>query len=177
MFSGSGQSSNSLCLSRKASICLSFSSGLKVQVEYIIYPPSHTAEAHLSSMSLWAARQLSIIFFPQALMMSGSFLNIPSPLQGASIITLSKNEGNAEAILSGDSFSTTAFLRPKSSTFFKSAFVLDALMSFVTRMPFPLSAAPTWVLFPPGAAHTSSTLSPSLTSAAAPVDMALGSCK
>ena len=149
--------------------------GSNVQVEYIIYPPSHTALAQASSISYCAERQKSDILFPHAFITSASFLNIPSPLHGASMIILSKNIGNLSAILSGDSLSTTALVKPKSSTFLRRAFVLDVLISFVTSIPSPLSLAPACVLFPPGAAHTSKTRSPGCISATAAVDIAEGS--
>ena len=107
--------------------------------------------------------------------MECTFLNIPSPEQGASTNILSKYPSNLSASFSGASLTTTAFFIPNSSTFFTNALALDALMSLLTSSPSPFSFAPSSVVFPPGAAHKSRTLSPGLTSSKAAGSMAEGS--
>ena len=133
--------------------------------------------AHASRIFACSLRQNASISASQLFTISGSLRNIPSPLQGASTRILSKKFGSRSAIRSGVSLITIALRIPASSTFFRSVFALPALMSFATRSPVPPSLAPSCVVFPPGAAQRSSTLSPSPIGSVAAGLMALGSCK
>ena len=65
---------------------------------------------------------------------------------------------------------------PDSSKLYIKAFTLSWLISFATSKPSEFNLTPNLVLFPPGAAHKSSTLSPGLTSSICAGYIALGSC-
>ena len=104
-----------------------------------------------------------------------SFLNIPSPEQGASIRTLSKNTVHLPDILAGPSLSTQRLEIPDTSTFLSSALVLELLMSLVIRSHVPLSFAARYVEILPGAAHISNTTSPSSIGSTLAGVIALGS--
>ena len=106
---------------------------------------------------------------------SGFLRNMPSPEHGASTRILSKYAGNCSAIFAGTSFKRKEFGIPITSMFFRSAFTLEALMSFATRSPSPNSFAPSSVALPPGAAQRSSTRSPGPTGSLEAVVIALGS--
>ena len=70
-----------------------------------------------------------------------------------------------------------AFVVPNNSKFLSNAFALELLISLLTNTPVPFNLAASSVLFPPGAAHKSSTLSPSSIGSTLAGVIALGSCK
>ena len=108
-------------------------------------------------------------------MATSSFLNIPSPEQGASTIILSKKAGKNFAMFSGVSLQTTAFEMPSLSMFCESILARWPKISFDTSKPFPSSIPASWVDFPPGAAQRSHTISLGFASERAATDIALGS--
>jgi len=95
--------------------------------------------------------------------MAGSFLNIPSPEQGASTRILLKYPLNTSLKFFGVSLVIKAFLIPNTPKFLSNAFALVADISFDTSTPFPFNLAASSVLLPPGAAQRSNTLSPGFT--------------
>ena len=110
-------------------------------------------------------------------MATSSFLNIPCPEQGASIITLSKYPLNVFLKLLESVFVIIQFLAPNRSKFSPRALILLALISLETNKPVSFSLDSIYVDFPPGAAHISRTFSPSLISAFGITLIAEGSCK
>ena len=88
---------------------------------------------------------------------------------------LSKNSGNALVSLAGVSLATKTFGMPNSSRLRRRALAREVLMSFATKSPWPRSAAPAAVAFPPGAAQRSRTLSPGSIGIREAGVMALGS--
>ncbi len=108
-------------------------------------------------------------------MIEGLFLNIPSPEQGASTRILSKVSGKYSASLFGASDNIKGLVIPNNSTFLRRALALELLISLATKTPSPSSLAPSSVLFPPGAAQRSNTLSPGFTGRKLAGVMALGS--
>ena len=100
---------------------------------------------------------------------------MPSPLHGASTITLSKYSGSASQSASGWAQVTAAFVTPSRSSVKPSIFALLGTISLATSRPSPCIRAAMPPLLPPGAAHRSSTLMPGFISAAAIGAMAEGS--
>ena len=164
------------CLSKKYSITSSFSSFEKVQVLYTIVPPDLSITAALSSISFCLAAQIATFSMLHCSIASGSFRNIPSPEQGASTCIALKKPGKCEASTKLSSFVTIAFLIPIRSIFCDKIRLLCVLISFDTKSPLSPKYVASCVLFPPGAAHRSSTLIPGFGAKSAAADMALGSC-
>ena len=102
------------------------------------------------------------------------FLNIPSPLHGASTKHTSKQFAYAFATFSVVSFVTITFFNPILSTLEKSILLLEKSISLLTIKPLGILFA-IWIVFPPGAAHRSSTYSSPLNLCELTVNMALGS--
>ena len=100
---------------------------------------------------------------------------MPSPEQGASTRILSKNSGHRGLSSSGRALTATAFFTPIRSRFRESTWARLGTGALHTNSPSPASMAANWVLFPPGAAHKSSTLSPGWGCRADAGIMALGS--
>ena len=155
----------------------SFSLPSKVQVEYNIMPPGFSIRAAWRMMFFWMLLKNSGPCSSQAFTIFLSLRNIPSPEQGASISILSKYSGKYCSSLPGSSLSTSILPIPKTSMFLRSPLALELLISLATSIPCPFSLAPSSVALPPGAAHTSSTLSPGSTGRRLAGVIALGSCR
>ena len=102
---------------------------------------------------------------------------MPSPEQGASTSTRSKNSGRASAMRAGASFRMTALGTPIRSRLLLRMSARAATYSLLTSSPCPCSAAASWLLLPPGAAHRSSTRTPGFTPSSGAADAAEGSCE
>ena len=71
----------------------------------------------------------------------------------------------------------TEFTGPIRSRLLISAWARAGSYSLLTSTPCPFSAAASWLLLPPGAAHMSSTRWPGRTSSSAAGALAEGSCR
>ena len=147
--------------STHAMIC-SFSSGEKVQVEIDHHAARFQHGDRLFyDLSLHFLHIPAVFFTPDACRLR-IFAEHAFPEHGASTRILSKYAGNCSAIFAGTSFKRKEFGIPITSMFFRSAFTLEALMSFATRSPSQTVLPPVPWLLPPGAAQRSSTRSPDL---------------
>ena len=88
---------------------------------------------------------------------------------------LSKNSGKYSVSPAGSWQVTTAFLQPIRSTFWERILALAGWISLLTSSPWPPMRDAAWLVFPPGAAHRSSTRSPGRGSSRDTTAMALGS--
>ena len=102
---------------------------------------------------------------------------MPSPEQGASTSTLSKYSGQRLHKSSGRAHTAAAFATPIRSRLRLNTCARLITGSLQTSTPPPAMNAASWVLFPPGAAHKSSTRSPGRGRRREAGAMALGSCK
>ena len=126
-------------------------------MEYTITPPSLSAFLALFKIFNCLSAQLFTCSSLHSLSAVESFLNIPSPLQGASTSTLSKQPASLSQSTSGYAFETVAFLIPILSIFESRILALFLTISLLHKKPFELSFAAICVLLPPGAAQRSST--------------------
>lgn len=108
----------------------SFSTGEKVQVEYSISPPGFSMEMADETHSRWSLAKNAGLVSSQVLATAGSFLNIPSPEQGASTSILSKNSGMDFARDAGTSLVIKEFGIPHSSIFRCRALARELLISW-----------------------------------------------
>ena len=177
--SGSWKASGSKsgCARRNSRTVPSFSSRLNVHVEYTSFPPGRTMRAASFRIAVCRAAQpagASGFHWDAA---SGSRRNMPSPEQGASTSTRSKNAGSARASASAGAEVTNAFVTPSRSRFPSRMRARENSISLESRKPRPFSRAAICPLLPPGAAHRSSTRSPGRGSSAATGAIADASCK
>ena len=100
---------------------------------------------------------------------------MPSPEHGASTMTASKTCGHFAARSAVSALVTMALVMPMRSTLPASTCALFLTYSLAISSPCPSMAKAIWVVFPPGAAQASSTVSPRLASNTAAGSMALGS--
>ena len=169
--------SKSGCARRNSRTVPSFSSRLNVHVEYTSFPPGRTMRAASFRIAVWRAAQpagASGFHWDAA---SGSRRNMPSPEQGASTSTRSKNAGSARASASAGAEVTNAFVTPSRSRLPSRMRARENSISLESRKPRPFSRAVICPLLPPGAAHRSSTRSPGRGSSAATGAIADASCK
>ena len=169
--------SKSGCARRNSRTVPSFSSRLNVHVEYTSFPPGRTMRAASFRIAVCRAAQpagASGFHWDAA---SGSRRNMPSPEQGASTSTRSKNAGSARASASAGAEVTNAFVTPSRSRFPSRMRARENSISLESRKPRPFSRAAICPLLPPGAAHRSSTRSPGRGSSAATGAIADASCR
>ena len=169
--------SKSGCARRNSRTVPSFSSRLNVHVEYTSFPPGRTMRAASFRIAVWRAAQpagASGFHWDAA---SGSRRNMPSPEQGASTSTRSKNAGSARASASAGAEVTNAFVTPSRSRLPSRMRARENSISLESRKPRPFSRAAICPLLPPGAAHRSSTRSPGRGSSAATGAIADASCR
>ena len=175
--SSKASGSKSGCARRNSRTVPSFSSRLNVHVEYTSFPPGRTMRAALFRIAVCRAAQpagASGFHWDAA---SGSRRNMPSPEQGASTSTRSKNAGSARASASAGAEVTNAFVTPSRSRLPSRMRARENSISLESRKPRPFSRAAICPLLPPGAAHRSSTRSPGRGSSAATGAIADASCK
>ena len=151
--------------------------GAKVQVEYTSCPPGASAAAAQSSICAPSSAHCFTSASQCCCSATGSLRNIPSPEQGASTSTRSKNSGSASAMRAGVSLSTTALETPMRSRLLFKISARAATYSLLTSTPRPCNAAASWLLLPPGAAHRSSTRIPGCTPSSGAAEEAEGSCE
>ena len=169
--------SKSGCARRNSRTVPSFSSRLNVHVEYTSFPPGRTMRAASFRIAVCRAAQpagASGFHWDAA---SGSRRNMPSPEQGASTSTRSKNAGSARASASAGAEVTNAFVTPSRSRLPSRMRARENSISLESRKPRPFSRAAICPLLPPGAAHRSSTRSPGRGSSAATGAIADASCR
>ena len=169
--------SKSGCARRNSRTVPSFSSRLNVHVEYTSFPPGRTMRAASFRIAVCRAAQpagASGFHWDAA---SGSRRNMPSPEQGASTSTRSKNAGRTRASASAGAEVTNAFVTPSRSRFPSRMRARENSISLESRKPRPFSRAAICPLLPPGAAHRSSTRSPGRGSSAATGAIADASCR
>ena len=111
----------------------------------------------------------------QSVEAASSFRNIPSPEQGASTMTRSKNPAKVFSRSRGCIFSTRALGIPMRSMFRDRILARLGLISLDTSRPWPFIASANWVDLPPGAAQRSRTRSPGRAPSMAAGAMAEGS--
>ena len=139
----------------------SFSYLLNVQVEYTS-TPSLRKDGHTSaSILLWRPSHKATLSSDHCCCACSSFLNMPSPEHGTSATMISKypvSEANAR----GSSHVTTTLGSPHKATLSARTPTRAFMTSFATSMKLSPHAwrtdAAISVVFPPGAAHKSSTL-------------------
>ena len=176
-FSGTSRRCSSGYSFKSHAIFSSSSAGANVQVEYASLPPGARHLTASFKISFCLAAHIATFSVLHSESAASSLRNIPSPEQGASTTTRSKNPGKSSAIFSGVSFKTSALEIPIRSIFSDKIFTRDGWISFAIKIPSPASASPSAVAFPPGAAHKSRTFSPGFACAMAAVIMAEGSCR
>ena len=169
--------SKSGCARRNSRTTPSFSCRLNVQVEYTSRPPGRSMRAAAFRIAVWRAAQPTGASGFHCAAVSGSRRNMPSPEQGASTSTQSKNAGSARASASAAAEVTKAFETPSRSRFPSRTRARENSISLESRKPRPFSRAAICPLLPPGAAHRSSTRSPGRGSSAATGAIADASCK
>ena len=175
--SSKASGSKSGCARRNSRTVPSFSSRLNVHVEYTSFPPGRTMRAASFRIAVCRAAQpagASGFHWDAA---SGSRRNMPSPEQGASTSTRSKNAGRTRASASAGAEVTNAFVTPSRSRFPSRMRARENSISLESRKPRPFSRAAICPLLPPGAAHRSSTRSPGRGSSAATGAIADASCR
>ena len=175
--SSKASGSKSGCARRNSRTVPSFSSRLNVHVEYTSFPPGRTMRAALFRIAVCRAAQpagASGFHWDAA---SGSRRNMPSPEQGASTSTRSKNAGSARASASAGAEVTNALVTPSRSRLPSRMRARENSISLESRKPRPFSRAAICPLLPPGAAHRSSTRSPGRGSSVATGAIAEASCR
>ena len=155
----------------------SSATGAKVQVEYTSCPPGASAAAAQSRICAPSSAHCFTSASQCCCRATGSLRNIPSPEQGASTSTRSKNSGRASAMRAGVSLSTTALGTPMRSRLLFRISARAATYSLLTSTPRPCKAAASWLLLPPGAAHRSNTRMPGCTPSSGAAEDADGSCE
>ena len=127
------------------------------------YPPSANEGQTSAIILLWRAWQRATLSSDHCERASSSLRNIPSPEQGTSATTMSKKPG-IEPKAFGSTDVTTAEGSPHTAALSARTAALCFIISLEISRYLPLHAAlrlaETSVVFPPGAAQRSSTLTP-----------------
>eukprot|EP00963_Diacronema_lutheri_P002255 scaffold153_cov347-Pavlova_lutheri.AAC.4 len=173
---GNGSSKNPRWRSRNISTTSWFSSGSKEQVLYTRRPPTRTIldawdrREHCSSANRGRSSSCRLH------LRSARLASTPVPEQGASTNTLSKGSDGTGKDNRSDVTAFTTWSTPWIRAAWINArnFFADTSTAVTDPHPFNLRAASS--VFPPGAAHASSTLSPGFGSMAATARAAASSC-
>ena len=125
-----------------------------------MYPPGLTYVHTTSSICLCNATMPSVFFLSRLYLISGFLPIIPIPEQGTSASNISALLIFFSLLTVASIVSTTMLSSPRRSIF---SLICPVFLSEISRAitcPVPSSCNAAKILFPPGAAHTSMTLSP-----------------